>query len=302
MKIVATYSRIRLRGFTLVEAIVVMVITGILSGIMVLFIRQPIKNYVDAAGRADMSDVADLALRRMSRELHSALPNSIRVLVVGNVALLEFIPTYAGGQYVAVEDNLSALSLSFTDGNAKTFAIAGPVPAAPYALAIDDFIVVYNLGPGFQDADAYEGTNRGQIKDVQQVAGTTQITMYANPFAVPVSLGRVPNASPGHRFQAVHQPVTFRCQSNANGQGTLTRYWNYGFLKDQADPAGVAIKRSAMLADNVLACDFSVAQLANQRSGLVGLTIALARSAAGAAANNLETLTLSDQIHVDNTP
>jgi prepilin-type N-terminal cleavage/methylation domain-containing protein len=66
------------RGFTLVEAIIVMVLTGVLAGVMVLFIRQPVQNYVDAAGRAGLTDTADLALRRMARELRSALPNSIR--------------------------------------------------------------------------------------------------------------------------------------------------------------------------------------------------------------------------------
>ncbi|GJI87052.1 type II secretion system protein [Duganella hordei] len=323
MKIVTHRFRTRQRGFTLVEAIVVMVITGILSGIMVLFIRQPVKNYADAAGRADMSDTADLALRRMSRELHSALPNSIRVTVSGGVSLLEFIPTYAGGQYVAVEDNVSggsltAAPLSFTSTSALTFSISGPVPAAPYAIRSGDYVVVYNLGPGFQDADAYAGTNMALVDTtaIDATTGGTTVTIKninpstpaINPFAVPAAAGRVPNASPGHRFQLARQPVTFRCQNNASGQGTLTRYWNYSFLPAQTDPATLVGNplysglQSAMMANNVLACDFSVSQPANQRSGLVGLTIALARSNQGGAANNLETLTLADQVHVDNTP
>jgi MSHA biogenesis protein MshO len=57
----------------------------------------------------------------------------------------------------------------------------------------------------------------------------------------------------------------------------------------------------ALLANNVAGCDFSFSQTANLQTGLIGLTIALARPRAGAA-NGIETVTLTHQIHVDNTP
>jgi MSHA biogenesis protein MshO len=281
-------------GFTLIEAIVVMVITGILSGIMVLFIRQPVQNYADAVGRADLTDTADLALRRMARELHAALPNSIRISVQGGMTLLEFIPTIAGGQYVAVEDSVGGTPLSFTDNTALSFTVAGPMPAAPYPISVGNFIVVYNLGPGFQDADAYAGSNRATVSALNG----TLVSMAANPFAAPFLAGRVPNTSPGHRFQVAKAPVTFRCDNDAQGKGTLRRYANYGFQAAQPTPATTP----ALLANNVLACSFTVDQPANQRSALIVLTIALARPRLGAAVNNLETLTLSEQIHVDNAP
>ena len=41
------------RGFTLIEAIIVIVITGILAGMVAVFIRAPIDAYVDSARRAD---------------------------------------------------------------------------------------------------------------------------------------------------------------------------------------------------------------------------------------------------------
>jgi MSHA biogenesis protein MshO len=103
-------------------------------------------------------------------------------------------------------------------------------------------------------------------------------------------------------------PVTFACSGNAaNGQGTLIRYWNYGFPPDQVDPRtrdgvnGVQLK-SAVLASNVFGCQFSVSTVANQQAGLVGLAIALARPDPSAAGNTLETATLVQQVHLDNTP
>ena len=279
-------------GFTLVEAIVVMVITGILAGIMVMFIRQPVRNYVDASARADLSDSADLALRRMARELRSAVPNSVRLMSAGGVWYLEFIPTKAGGQYLAVEDNVGGNPLSFTDATTK-FDIVGTVPSVPYPIAPNDFIVIYNLGSGFANADAYEGRNRAQVKTI---AGHT-VTLFSNTFA---AQGAVPNSSPDHRFQVTGTPVTFACQANATGTGTLRRFAGYGFppaaAPDQAVPTGYG----ALMANNVSGCEFVVATAASQQSALIGMTIALSRQAPGGG--GLETVTLTHQIHVDNTP
>ena len=295
----------RQRGFTLVEAIIVMVITGILAGIMVLFIRKPVQNYIDAAARADMGDVADLALRRMTRELRTALPNSVRISVIGSVSLLEFIPTKAGGTYLSDEDNPAAGThpLSFTNPAVNQFDMLDQMQAAPYDIKANDYIVVYNLGSGYQGADAYAGSNRATVSAVVANGqnGST-ITLSSNVFG---SLGAT-GASPTHRFNATGQPVTFRCEGKANGTGTLTRYWNYGFPANQVDPgvggATPQTPSSALMASNVLACQFSYTTLANVRNSLIGLGISLARPSIGAAANNLETVTLAQQIHVDNTP
>ncbi len=287
------------RGFTLVEAIVVMVVTSIVAGVMVLFIRKPVQNYVDAAGRADMSDVADLALRRMTRELHGALPNSIRATTIGGVALLEFIPTKAGGTYLAAEDNAGTPYLDFVQPSGAppaafyTFSVLGSMPAAPYAISNGDYVVVYNLGTGFARADAYSKTaglmNRATVTNV---SGSV-VTMDSNPFAV--TAPAVPNSSPTHRFNTVSQPVTFRCAPNANGVGELRRYWNYDFQPAQVDPSTVA-NSNALLASYVTNCTFTYNSTVNLPHGLVGLSLALGR------ANSAESVTLTQQVNVENTP
>lgn len=278
----------RQRGFTLVEAIVVMVITGILAGIMVLFITRPVRGYVDASARADLSDAADLVLRRMARELRAALPNSVRLQVVGNVSYLEFIPTRSGGRYLSVDDNATdsaARALSFTDAASLAFSVVGPVPA----MTANDVLVVYNLGPGFDRADAYAGGNRAVVSGV---AGNL-VTLQSNPFAT----AGVPNSSPGSRFQVVEQPVTFRCENNAAGNGTLKRISGYGFAANQ--PVSATAADGALMANNVLACNFSVGTNANLQTALVGLNIALARAV---PEGSLESVSLTHQIHVNNTP
>jgi MSHA biogenesis protein MshO len=311
-------STIYQRGFTLVEAIVVMVITGILAGIMVLFIRRPVQNYTDAAARAELSDAADLALRRMARELRTALPNSVRLTgSPGNVWWLEFIPTTGGGQYLTVENNpdpVKGTPLSFTSTNAQTFNVIGSMPAitiSPGGAAnfdLDNFIVVYNLGSGFTDADAYDRSNLALITAVNNRA--ISFESYAigaargnttNPFAewtkAPPSDNRMANTSPAQRFQVVKRPVIFRCQGSANGRGTLTR----SVVDFSSSPTFPNASAGILMANNVVDCDFSIGFPANQQSALVGLNLSLGRPNPDGG-NAVETVTLTHQIHVDNIP
>ena len=296
----------RARGFTLVEAIVVMVLTAILAGIMVLFIRNPVQSYVDTAARAELTDVAEIALRRMAREIRTAVPNSIRFTIVGNTSFLEFIPSKAGGRYLTEDDGVDPGTpvihppLSFKSSGALTFEVIGPMPPVPYAIAANDLIIISNFGTGFTNGDAY-ALNASNRAVVNQVSGKI-ITLGANPFAVNVN----PPAS--KRFIVAGTPVTFACVNDpVSGKGQLRRFSNYDFQPNQVDPSTVTLLaprqvQMALMAANVLACNFSVTTIANRQAALVGLGIALARAKPGAAANDLETVTLAQQIHVDNTP
>jgi MSHA biogenesis protein MshO len=295
------------RGFTLVEAIIVMVLTGILAGVMVLFIRQPVQNYVDAAARADLTDTADLALRRMARELRTALPNSIRTTFNNGVWYVQFIPTKAGGRYLSVEDNgTSGTPLSFTSTTANIFDVVGPMPTGTSTIVAGDIIAIYNLGNGIADADAYNSTatalSQPNWQPIAAVNGN-RITLgnNFNQFAAPANATppRTPNSSPEQRFHIISLPVTFRCEGSANGTGTLVRTTT-AFSAVQPTPALTAAM--PRLATNVQECDFTADQSGNLHSALIGMSLSLARPRAGGAANGLETVTLVHQIHVDNTP
>jgi MSHA biogenesis protein MshO len=155
------------RGFTLVEMIVAMVVLGILSAIIAVFIRAPILAYREGVDRAEITDQADLALRRMARDIRLALPNSVRVWQDGS--LLEFLQTRSGARYLAAEDNVdSAPFLDFEDASKVDFTAIAP-PASFTRVVAGDYVVVFNLGEGFEPANAYAVPGAGLAGNIARI-------------------------------------------------------------------------------------------------------------------------------------
>lgn len=260
-------------GFTLIEAIMVMVITGILGALVASF-ATPLKGYFDATARADLTDVADTALRRMARELHAALPNSVRV----NGSYIEFLPTTTGGRYRKEQDCSAACTgdiLNFVAADTR-FDVIGALPSAPVA---GQELVVYNTTP----ISAYAGDN---VAAIAAGSTTTSIVFDAKLF---------PLASPRYRFQIISGPVTFACVGN-----TLWRY--SGYARQAAQPTDITsaplstATGVARLATgvNCAAGSFVYSAGVTNRAGLVTMSLTLS--------NNSDSVTLLHQVHVQNVP
>lgn len=260
------------RGFTLIEAVVVIVITGIIAGIVAVFLKRPIEGYFDAVRRAELTDTADTALRRITRDLRLALPNSVRVDPSGKY--LEFLLTRTGGRYRAsLTSTGTGNVLDFVSGS-SSFDVIGP----PLAINAADRIAVFNLGiPG---ADAYSGDT---LRPVTGGGTLTTIGISGAPF---------PYESPGHRFQVVETPVSYICAG-----GTLKRYWGYAIQALQpsdATAAPLSTASSALMANDVVGCTLSYTPGASQRFGLVTLQLSIGRAG--------ESITLYHDAHVSNNP
>lgn len=281
-------------GFTLVEMVVVIAIAGIVAAMIGSFLRWPIHAYVDTERRTILTEAADTALRRIARDLRTALPNSVRVVAVGGTTYLEFIPTVGGGRYRNYPTNQpppndgNPLDFTTTDTG---FDVLGPVPV----YTAGDFIVVFNLGPGAA-ADAYAGTNRVAATSSNNVmpGAPTLFSTDAAPHTVTFAATQFPLPSPASLFQVVTPPVTYACTPNAAtpAAGTLVRYTGYGFAAAQpTPPAGVPVT----VVNGVSACTIAYDPVVLRvRTALVTLAVDL--SEAG------ETIRMVHQMHVQNTP
>ena len=259
--------------------VVVIAITGIIGAMVAVFMVRPVQSYTDTAQRAEFSDIADTALRRIIRDLKLALPNSVRVMQSpAGTFYLEFLLTSGGGRYRADKTGAGAgdpLDFTATD---SSFDAIGPA----LTFAGGESIVIYNLG--FTGADAYAGNNRAA---------------YGGAVGSPVSnivLGAAklfPFASPGNRFHVVQHAVTYKCDPVA---GEVRRYWNYGIAAGQlTPPVGGS---NAQLARNVGACAITYDQNAIQgRNGIVTLRLTLSTGPGSPVVINL-----FEETHVSNVP
>jgi MSHA biogenesis protein MshO len=271
------------RGFTLIEVVMVISITGVLAAVVASFIVQPVQAYLDTAARAALADRADLALRRVGRDLRIALPHSVRITPSGQA--LELIPTTGGARYAS--QGSGALLAGVLD---SSFDLVGP----PLVLAASQQLVFYNLGSGITGSDAYapNGTAAQQATSNRRAsgngAGAASTITLSTLAALPVAA-----VAPPYRVMAVDSPVSYRCDLTA---GTLTRHQDYGFAASQPDPPTGG--SSAVLATGVTSCAFSAGStLVAARAALVNLRLTLAADGTGG-----DSVTLSHAVFVDNLP
>lgn len=276
-----------LRGFTMVEAVVVIAIAGIIAAMLAVFIRQPVEAYIDTTRRAALSELADTALRRLSRDLQAALPNSVRVVTTGGTTYLEFIPMLGGARYrqfPTAGGSGDVLDFSTTDGAVD---LLGSVPL----YAAGSSAVVFNLGPG-SVSDAYAGNNRAVVTSSNVIDGL--VSSDAAPHALSFNAFRFPSPSPAARIQLVGTPVTYACTPNAGdpAAGGLLRIDGYAFTAAQpTPPPGVGRLLAGQVAECTVAYDPEVTR---SRTGLVTLWLRLEDAG--------ESVRLVHQMHVVNAP
>lgn len=261
------------RGFTLVELVMVIVIMGVIGAVVAVFMRSPIDAYLDSNRRAALTDTADTAVRRISRDVRKALPNSVRT---PNPQCLEFIPTRTGGRYRTAEtvagDNTS-LNFAVAD---TTFNMLGQNSLSPadQQIQIGDTIAVYNLGiPG---ASAYLGDNTAAVSSVTDGAETT----------IGIAARQFPLESGARRFHVIpveEQVVAYVCTG-----GNLHRTVTTGSFNSTCPVSG------PVLAANVGSCTFVYSGSDLQRNGLVQIQLDLN--------SNNEPVRLYHEVHVNNSP
>lgn len=271
-------------GFSLVELVVVIVITGVIASVIGSFITGPIQGFFDQARRAALVDAGQLALVRMGRDLRAALPNSIRV----NGGALELLLTLDGDRYRAEPPGTADDHLSFdaADTSFSTFRPLGAgqvLPARPR-------LAVYPLGQA--GADPYVDAVLTPATTLVNVAAGSAVVGGATEYRVTLTPGhRFPFQSPTHRVFLVQGPVSYACAG-----GDLLRYDRYAVTDPQPVPPAGGVE-AVIVNDRVESCRFEYDPGTAQRNAVATITLVLAAPAAPD-----ERVRLVRQVHVDNTP
>jgi MSHA biogenesis protein MshO len=281
----------RMSGMTLIELVIVIVLSAIVVSFMSRLIVIPINAFTAQKQRAQLGDAADSAMRFMARDLRSALPNSVRTSVNGSVTALEMLATVDGARY---QDNgplsNAGLSLDFTMPDAG-FSTTVPFSqiTLPYSSS-NSYLAIYNIG--------VPGANAYALANVMTPAGTTiTITAGATANAQLVTLNpafQFSFGSPGKRVYLVSGPLSYLCDTSS---GLVTRYSGYTVGATQPVSAAALIAAGAssgVVATNATGCQFTYASGTSQRVGMATLVLQLG--------SNGQMVQLLQQTHLVNAP
>ena len=275
-------------GFTLLELLLVILITGILAVVVAPVINEPVRAYFDQTTRADLVDSAEMALRRIARDVRRSLPYSVRVngaqTAVEMIGVLD-VARYreAGGGGV---NPVRRLRFNNTDDSFNVLGTFTRYGAG--TLAGNERLVIFNLGsPVF---DAYE--NDGEAATVM-TPSTTTVAITNDPTPPNGAEHQVTMtpafqftaSSPSHRVYIANGGTSYACSG-----GALFRLSNYGYLETQRTPAQVAA--GDLLTDSVTSCRFDYDAGDANRPGLLIMTVTLTRDG--------ESVTLLHEVHVPN--
>jgi len=256
----------RQHGFTLVELVMVIAIAGLVAVLISTVMSNPLQSFVDQSRRAELVDKASMALNRMARDIRLAVPNSLTV----TGTTLNLLPIAAAGRYRANQPSGSGPRLDPPQctqlGPSCSIDILSPITAN----ATPHWLIIYNTA----------ASELGSVAS-PSVISPKSFTWTSSTLSANLQNFRFKYASPQHRFYLASEVLQYRCEG-----GELWRWVSQSL--DGANPS------KAKVVDAVSGCSFSYDPGTSSRSGLVTLRLTLTQDG--------ETITLLQQVHVDNAP
>jgi MSHA biogenesis protein MshO len=235
-------SAVHQRGFTLVELVVAMTVAMIVMGFIALFLTTPVEAYFAQSRRAGLTDSAEAIVRHISRDVRSAVPNSLRFSAdhrVMEILLADDVIRYAPGS----GDPARELDFDQQDG---TFLALSRKLDGSFDQTTHYLVIGHEDAPGLS---AYEMANvitplstRIQISESGDVTLTPQFQFASD--------------SPSHSAFLVSQAVAYVCDLATQ---TLRRYsypFRAGSIDDRdthAELVGFSAS-SSLIARNVSDC------------------------------------------------
>jgi MSHA biogenesis protein MshO len=262
MRALASQPRKVNGGFTLVELVVVIVVSTIVVGFATMFMTTPVDAYFAQSRRADFIDGSDAIVRRMSTDLRQALPNSVRITNIGTRFVLEMFRYDQIAFYRAAGgpgDPDSLLNIGGADSKFSSLGqFADPLLLRPSDLPMGLRLAIGNTGVGISNAYAAGNTVISQANNQIRLSaglagenGEDRIELLNATF-------RFNPGSPSNRMFLVSGPVTYICNSAANAR-TLRRFANYTVAgvppaNEAAAQLNVAGVENTVIARDVAGC------------------------------------------------
>jgi MSHA biogenesis protein MshO len=281
----------RAAGFTLVELVMVIALSSAIAVMVATVLSRPLQGFVDQSRRAELVDLATMALDRMTRDIRLAVPNSLRITGAcaegGTGCRLELLRAQVGGRYRATLVEGVRRDPPHCAANPCSIEVLSPLNAGDQALlSAVNWMVIYNTGSAVAGSSTWPplNTSRSVISPKVSVSLDTAMTPNALRLSGAGIEGfRFAYASPQHRFLLADRVVGFDCAGNELRRKEF----------ESLDTAA-AYADASPLAVSVTSCVFRYQPGTTQRGGLVSLELTLAKEG--------EQITLVRQVHVDNAP
>lgn len=284
------------RGFTLVELILVIALAGIVAVMIGTVLSRPLQGFVDQSRRAELTDLAATALNRMSRDIRLAVPNSVRneaSCPALGCRTLELLAMSEGGRYRA---NLwSANGQRYDPPRCPESEVCSIPVLSPGMdagkVAEARWMVIYNTGQAIWNAGGPAVITPDNVQFELGCASTGE--QCVNLIGSEAAGFSFQYASPQHRFYLVRDVVGYHCENpgkNSSGDGTgRIRRGVFDRLSGTYDYSDLPL-----VVDSVSACSFTYEPGTHARNGVVTLRLSLTQGG--------ETITLLQQVHIDNAP
>ncbi|MBT5229990.1 MAG: type II secretion system protein [Methylococcales bacterium] len=250
------------RGFTLIEMVMVIMITSIIATLGAKMIKTAFDGYYDVANRVNTLGNADIALHHLRQDIHQALPNSIRLSC--NNRCLELLHVRDSGRYRAALSPLATEDILDFSSNDNSFDITSGLAETPIGTAhsistsnaasacensIADCLVINPALTGLQDA--YQPSNRTTITAALPAINPNQLNFVNFNF---------PQASTKQRFYIVDTPITYICDPTT---GTLQRYHDYTITPNLVSSDAELLGRNnpaerSLLSNHITDCQFQL--------------------------------------------
>lgn len=212
----------RRQGFTLIELVLVMVLLAITALGVSSYLGYSATAYADSVQAQRLLGQGRFALERLSRELRTAAPNSVRWAQNAQAECLEFAPIVRSGLYRQLP--LYPATASYLD-----VVTVGD----DWVAAANQRLVIYPTTA----AHIYMLSQGRAVTLPAQTLDDADGNLNTRRVALPSGSSFVAD-SPQQRFYLLENPISF-CRIGSE----ILRYSNYGFQNTQPLPPAVAGSR-----------------------------------------------------------